>query len=154
MGKMWRAILGVAVMAAVAAGCSGSSGTAPSTPQVMSVAGTWTGNVTALGAPALLQWTVTQSGASVSGPALVLLPTGTVLVNGTLTGTVSNLTFTYSIAIAAGGIPSLPLCTGQMDGSVSGTTIASTTLNGTLNLTTSTCPAAIAGAPISMVKTG
>jgi hypothetical protein len=155
VGKRLSAALGVVVMAAAAAaGCGRSGGTAPSTTQTTDVSGTWSGNITALGAPAILRWTLTQNGASVSGPVLVLLPTGTVLLNGTLTGTVSGQTLAYSITVVAGGIPSLPQCAGQMDGSVSAATAAPSPLTGTLNVVGTSCPSPLANTPISMVKTG
>jgi hypothetical protein len=150
---MRRRLYLMLMLAATAGASCGPATTTPSTPQAMNVSGAWSGDLTTVGAPARMTWTLTQTGTSASGPVLVVLSSGTVLLNGSLTGTVNNLSFTYTIAIAAGGIPTQPLCTGQLAGSASGASTKPATLTGVLNLTSSTCPVPIASTPISMIKT-
>jgi hypothetical protein len=87
-----------------------------------------------------MTWTLTQSGASVTGPAIVTLPSGIVLMNGTVNGTVSASTLTYTISVQPGGIPSQPACSGQLGGAVSQSTGTNPlTLSGSYSVVSSTC---------------
>jgi len=149
MRKRWGVILSVAV---IAAAC-GRQDVGPSvSTEPMNVSGAWVGNVITAGVPALMTWTLTQSGTNVAGQTLVLLSTGTVLLNGTFSGTVAGQTLTYTISIASGGIPSQPQCTGQMEGTTTGTGTMPATLTGSLNLRSSSCASPISTTSITMNK--
>ncbi len=127
----------IVVVLLLAAGCSDKS--TPTAPSPPNLTGTWSGALTLQDTPAQMKWTLAQSGTAVSGPVLVLLPTGVVLMNGSLTGTLSGTTLTYTIAVSPGGIPSNPACTGQLDGTAAVTSGAAPTLTGTYALKSSTC---------------
>jgi len=86
-----------------------------------------------------MTWTLTQNGAAVAGPVLVLLPSGIVLLNGGLTGTASGSTMSYVINIGAGAIPSQPTCVGQLGGSATSSFGTPSTLTGTYSVNSSSC---------------
>src|SRR5256885_212434 len=102
-------------LAVSAAGCSSSVSTStspPAGPDSSTLTGTWAGDLSLTGTTAKMSWTLTQAGSNVTGRALVLLPNGTVLLNGAFSGTFSGAVLSYTIDISAGGIPSQPACTG------------------------------------------
>ncbi len=109
------------------------------TPLPIDLTGAWAGNLSVQDMAARMTWTLTQTGATVTGPVLVALPSGTVLLNGTLSGTLLGSTLTYTITVPAGGIPSQPSCTGQLGGSVNATIGVVSTLAGSYAVTSSTC---------------
>ncbi len=96
-----------------------------------------------------MTWALTQSGTTVTGPVTIALPTGTVLLNGFLTGTLTGTTFDYTITVAAGGIPLQPTCAGQLKGTLAAT---ATTMTGPMNLTSSTCASPITNQNVTMTK--
>jgi len=90
----------------------------------------------------------------VSGPVTLGLPTGTILLNGFLTGTLNNATSTsgsldYTVTVAAGGIPTQPSCAGQLKGTMAAST---TTLVGPMGLTSTSCTVAITSSNITLTK--
>jgi hypothetical protein len=116
----------------------------------VNLSGTWRGNLTVNNVAALMTWTLTHANASVAGPVLIALPTGSVLMNGALTGTVSGTTLAYTIAVPAGGIPPQPTCSGQIAGTAN---IASaSTLNGTYTLASSTCATGLTTGAFTLTK--
>jgi hypothetical protein len=134
----------------VIAGCTEKSPGAPSSPPTVN--GTWAGDLTIDGVTARMTWTLTQSGSAVSGPALVLLPSGTVLLNGSLTGTLTGTSLPYTINIAAGGVPTRPTCTGQLTGTMTLTVAATSTLQGPMAITSNTCTPPLTGATLTLTK--
>ena len=116
-----------------------SSTTTPSPTPNTSLTGTWSGDLLLQGVAARMTWTLTQNGSGVSGPVLVLLPTGTVLLNGALNGTVSGSTVNYTINIGNGAVPSQPNCTGQLGGTVTSSFGTPSTLTGNYAINNSTC---------------
>lgn len=119
-------------------GCSDT--TTPSTPtQQPTVSGRWTGELTIQGVTGQMVWTLTQTGNSVTGPATIGLPNGVIFVNGTLNGTLSGTTLTYTIAVAATGVPSQPACTGQFAGTMTVSTGTVSTMTGPIGLTSTNC---------------
>ena len=135
MRKLFATILLLSCMAACAVERTTPTQPSPST----TLTGTWSGDLTLLGMSGRMTWTLTQTDASVAGPVLVLLPSGTVLLNGALVGTVSGSTLTYVINIGPGAIPSQPECTGQLGGAVTTAFAATSTLAGTYTVNSSTC---------------
>ena len=73
--------------------------------QTTDLTGTWRGNFAVQTVTSEMVWTLTQSGTSVSGPVLVRLPNGVVLLNGFLTGTLSGSSLAYTISVGQQGIP-------------------------------------------------
>jgi hypothetical protein len=75
----------------------------------------------------------------VTGPVLISLPTGTVLLNGTLTGTLSGSSLPYAIAVAPLGIPTQPTCTGELGGTMTVSSGTVSTMTGPIAVTSSNC---------------
>jgi hypothetical protein len=120
------------------------------TPQ-LDVSGRWGGDMSFMGVTGRMTWTLTQSGTAVTGPVLVSLPTGTVILNGSLTGTLTGSSLAYTIAIPQNGIPSLPSCTGQMAGTMTVATVA-TSMAGSLGVTNSTCNIQFSNSNVTLLK--
>jgi len=105
-----------------------------------------------------MSWVFTQTGTTASGPVTVSLPNGIVLMNGLLTGTVSNATSTaatlaYTIAVGAGGIPAQPACSGQFGGTMSATAaVAPAKMTGDFTVRTSTCTSPLANGTLTLTK--
>lgn len=135
---MRQVLLGVLVFGFLS-GCSNSSTPGGPTPSSLNVTGTWSGGLTVQGQQGRMTWTLTQSGSTVTGPVLVGLPSGVILLNGTLTGSLTGTTLTYSINIAQGGIPTQPSCTGRLDCTAAVTQGTPSTMAGTYTVATSTC---------------
>jgi hypothetical protein len=99
-----------------------------------------------------MTWSLMQTGTSVFGPVLVLLPSGVVLMNGTFAGSLAGDVITYTITVAAGGIPDRPTCTGQLAGTVTATIGLPSTLQGSYALTASACPTPFSSGNFTLVK--
>ena len=115
-------VLCSAVWFSASCGDSNSSPTSPSTP-TLNLTGTWTGTFSIPGDQdpvRIRSWTATQSGASVSGPMVLVVDEEEgqeFLVNATLTGTVSATQLTSAtFTVAAGGIPDPGLATCSIRG--------------------------------------
>lgn len=135
-------LLGVIVVA----GCDNDSPSAPS--QTLSLTGTWRGTITVAGASAQMTWALTQTNAAVSGPATVTLSNGIVLLNGTVSGSFANPVLTYTMTVPPGGVPLLPVCTGQVGGTMTAT--SPNVLTGTYRVTSSTCETGITDGTFTM----
>lgn len=146
---MRNAIATLLTAGVVAAACGGASPTSPPSTRP-TLTGTWSGELLVQSTPARMTWTLTQDETLVNGPVLVSLPTGTVLLNGILSGTLTGATLDYTIRVSAGGIPAAPSCTGRIGGvaTLSGTS----TLNGTLQLISSDCEPPIANATFTLTR--
>jgi hypothetical protein len=136
------------LVAGACASCSAKPPTQPTPP--ISLTGTWRGSITVSGVPSLMTWTLTQTNASVSGPVLVTLPTGVVLMNGSLSGTLSSSTLTYTIAVPAGGIPPQPACSGQLGGTT--TVVSASSMTGSYTVTSSTCATGLTAGSFALTK--
>ena len=143
----------VLVLALAGAACSKATSPATPTPTATSVDGKWTGDLSVLGTLARMTWTLTQTDTTVTGPVLVQLPTGTVLLNGTLSGTLSGSTLVYTIAVSPGGIPFEPACTGQLAGGVAVSISTASTLTGSYNVVSSTCSTPFSSGNFTLTKT-
>ena len=137
---MLRRFLPVLAVLLVASACASSDTTVSPTPGTLDLSGKWTGNLTVDNLSAQMTWTVTQTNNSVTGPVLVQLPNGVVLLNGALSGNLSGSVLTYTIAVSAGGIPTYPSCTGKLGGTVTASTGATSTMAGSYALESATCP--------------
>jgi len=127
------------LLAAAAARCSSGKSTSPTSPTAFVVTGVWTADVAFQGITGRMTWTLQQQDTAVSGPVLMALPTGTVLMNGTLQGTRAGSQLTYSIAVGPGNIPTQPSCTGTLSGTMTITSTTTPTMTGPLGVAASTC---------------
>lgn len=149
---MHRGLLTLCLCLALSSACSDKSPSTPTTPQPTDLSGTWSGGLTVEGAAARMTWTLTQNNAGVTGPVLVGLPSGTVLLNGSLTGTLAGSTLTYTIAVGAGGIPAQPQCVGQLGGTMTVTAGAPSTLAGNYAVRSSTCTTPFNGGNLTLTR--
>jgi hypothetical protein len=125
-------------VALLAAACVQSSPNRP-TPSPATLTGTWAGDFPVQGQTARMSWTLTQTNASVTGPALIGLPNGVVLANGVVTGTFADPTLTFIITIGPGAVPAQPTCSGQLAGIATASFAAVSTLTGNYTATSSSC---------------
>ncbi len=86
-----------------------------------------------------MTWTLSQTGTSVTGPVTIGLPNGVVLLNGTLSGTLTGTSLDYTIAVAASGVPDQPACTGQLGGTMTVTTGTVSTMTGPIAVRSTNC---------------
>lgn len=145
--RLLRAALAVAALVATTA-CDAELPAEPSEP--LNISGEWRGSITVNGVPARMTWTLTHISASVTGPVLVALPTGLVLMNGALTGTLGGTTMTYTIAVPAGAIQLQPACSGQIGGTT--TVVSPSNMNGTYAVTSSTCTTGLTNGSFTLTK--
>jgi hypothetical protein len=149
---MYRAILVSCLCLAVSA-CGSTSPSTPTSPQTLDLSGTWSGDLAVTGATARMTWTLARSSATdVTGPVVINLPTGTVLLNGVLSGTLAGSTLTYTIAVGPGAIPSQPACTGQLAGSMTATIGVTSTLAGNIAVKSSTCTIPFSGGNLTLTR--
>jgi hypothetical protein len=99
-----------------------------------------------------MTWTLSQTGTAVTGPVVLGLANGTVLMNGFLTGSVSGTTLTYIISVGPGGIPLQPSCAGQITGTMAVTIAGVSTLAGTPTVTSSTCTPPFPAGSITLTR--
>lgn len=150
---MRTALTAALLVAAVALSpaCS-NNGSTPSAPTPTNVAGTWAGNVTVADASTRMTWTLSQTDTAVTGPVLLALANGVVLMNGFLTGTISGSSLAYTISVGPGGIPLQPSCAGQISGTMAVTLGATSTLTGTPIVSSSTCTPPFPGGSVTLTK--
>ena len=134
------------------AACSNDSSSPTSPSTTLNLTGTYAGDITVQGAPARMVWTVTQTGNAVTGSVVVSLPSGTVLLNGAVSGTVTGTSIAYTIIVSPGGIPAQPACGGQLSGTATGTTTAPFTLSGNYNLVSSTCTSPLTSGTFALTR--
>jgi hypothetical protein len=143
-----RRILFPALLLASAVACtSNSTPTMPAAP--LNVTGKWTGAISFQGISGNMTWQLTQTDSNVSGPVTIALPTGTVLLNGFLTGTLTGSSLDYTVSVAPGGIPTQPACAGQLKGTM---TVTATTINGPVGLSSSNCTSLMATTTVALNK--
>ena len=147
-----RRLLVLVLMLGWMAACTATTTTPtePSAPPTLT--GTWSGNLTLDSTTARMTWTLTQTDAAVAGPVLVAVPSGTVLLNGALVGTVSGSTLAYVINIGPGAIPSQPVCTGQLGGVMTTSFGTTSTLAGAYHINSSTCATVFSNGAFTLTK--
>jgi hypothetical protein len=139
----------VAVLLLPACGKDDSPG-AP-TPTPIDLTGRWAGDLSFQGATGRMTWTLTQASAAVTGPVLVTLPSGTVVLNGFLTGTLSGSSLAYAISVAPNGIPSQPSCGGQIGGTMT-VAAAPVSMGGNISVISTNCAIQFATGTFNMTK--
>jgi hypothetical protein len=153
MPALWP--LPVLVCAAALSGCDGNGTTRPSAPTqgpTLNVTGRWVGDLTIQNVTGRMTWTLSQSETSVTGPVLIGLATGTVLLNGTLTGMLNGSSLSYSIDVAPNGIPAQPTCTGQLVGTMTVSTGPVPTMIGPIGVASSTCPIQFTTSTVTLTR--
>jgi hypothetical protein len=142
----------LAAISLVAIACDDDkSPTAPTAP--LDVSGRWATDITIQTVPTRMTWTLTQSATgSVTGPVLVGLGNGIVLLNGILTGTLTGSSLASTIAVAPGGIPSQPTCTGQLGGTMTVTSGAVSTMVGPMTVISSNCTLQLPSTNVTLTK--
>ena len=132
-----------------AVACSTDSGVTTTMPTPVTLTGNWNGPISLQGFSASMTWQLTDTGSNVTGPVIILLPTGTVLLNGFLTGTVTGSSLSYTISVGPGGIPAQPNCVGQLKGTM---TFTAATMNGSVGLSSSNCTSLSASTTVTLTK--
>jgi hypothetical protein len=150
-GPAARLLLGI-LFAAVGTIACGNNTPATPTPPETTVNGKWLGDLPVRDVTANMTWTLTQSNGAVTGPVLILLPNGIVLLNGSLAGTIAGSTLTYTISVDAGGIPAQPTCTGQMAGTMAVSIAVTSTMTGPMTVTSSNCAPPFSSGTVTLTK--
>jgi hypothetical protein len=119
--------------------CNNDTPSTPTQPDAINVTGRWRGGIIYAGTGGEMNWTLAQTGNAVTGDVVLTLPSGIVLLNGKLTGTLTDTTLPITITVPAGGIPNRPTCTGTIVATMHYNPVAVPTLNGLLSVTQSTC---------------
>ena len=135
---------------AVAACGDNKPPTSPSA-QTLNLSGNWAGDLPVQDSLARMTWTVTQNNNTVTGPVLIVLPTGVVLLNGALSGTLSGSTLNYTIDVTPGGIPSEPACSGRLGGLVTAA-VGQATLTGSYEVRSSSCTPQFSSGSFTLTK--
>lgn len=138
---MSRAIAILVFVACCTTACGDDTAPAPS-PN-LNLTGSWRGAVGIDLGAAQMTWTLTHTNTAVTGPAVLTLANGIVLMNGTVTGTLAGAVLTYSLNVPAGGVPLLPACSGQVAGTMTAT--SPNLLTGGYQLVSSTCTTVLTG---------
>jgi hypothetical protein len=146
-----RRELAVAVALAISTACGvehQSTQLSP-TPSQVDVSGRWATDVTVQGVSARMTWMLTQATGGITGPVLVSLPNGIVLLNGSLTGTLAGTSMPYTIRVGTEGVPSQPACSGQFGGTMNVTT---TQMSGSMALISSNCAVQFPANGVTLTK--
>ena len=146
MRAIWCALLVAAILSTA---CGDEMPTEPTNPAT-SLTGVWRGNITVNNVSTTMTWTLTQTGTSVAGPVVIALPTGVVLMNGTVAGTLSGTTLAFTVTVPPGGIVSQPGCSGQITGA--NAVMSSTTMNGAYSVVNSTCTTGLTNSTFTLTR--
>ena len=125
---------------------------APSQLTRLTVTGRWIGDLTFQDVTGRMTWTLTQNGTAVTGPVTIGLPSGTVLLNGTLTGTLDGSALAYTIAVAPNGIPTQPTCMGQLGGTVTVSPGTNPTMAGSIAIMSANCSILFSGTSFTLTR--
>jgi hypothetical protein len=151
-----RAVAAVA-FGLIAASCGGSSSsgpsptpapTAPSVPAI-TLTGTYAGNAIDSSGPGTMTWRITQTGTAISGIADAGTPLDGNAFHGSVTGTLTGSSLTFTLTVPAGGVNGQPTCTVSITGT--GTAASSSSITGTYS-GTSTCAAAFTAGQFALSK--
>ena len=146
MNAMRCALLLAAILSTA---CGDELPTEPTNPAT-NLTGVWRGTISVNTVSTTMTWTLTQTGTSVSGPVVIALPTGLVLMNGTVAGTLSGTTLGFTVTVPPGGIASQPGCSGQIAGA--NTVASSTTMNGAYSVVNSTCTTGLSNGTFTLTR--
>ena len=156
ISRRTAALLAACVIQSIVAGaCSFERTSTPLAPtqNQIDLTGRWGTDITVQGISGRMTWTLTQTATnSVTGPVLVGLPSGTVLFNCFLTGTLAGTTFPYTITVSPGGVPNQPSCTGQLGGTMTVTMGAVSRMVGPMSLIGSNCTIQLPNTSLTLTK--
>jgi len=140
------------VLLGLVMGCSADK--SPTAPQAggLNLTGTWNGPIVVDTSEARMSWNLTQVNDVVSGPVLVLLPNGIVLLNGFLNGTLAGMSLTYTISVGNGGVPTRPTCVGQLTGTMTVTVAPTASLSGPMGVSSSNCTPPFGTSTITLTR--
>ena len=97
-----------------------------------------------------MTWQLTQNGTALSGSAAITETNQGITGNGSMTGTVTGSSFTFSLSVAAGGFSgSAASCTASITGN--GSTLSATTITATYSGSNS-CGGAVSSGQITLSK--
>jgi hypothetical protein len=133
-------------------GCNESGSTMTPSPSTTQISGTWNGPVTVNGTEGRMTWVLSQNGTAVTGPISMGFPSGIILLNGTFNGTLTGTTLSGSIAVAPGGIPVYPTCTGQLSATMNVILGPVSTMNGPVALVSNTCPVPFTSSTVTLTR--
>ena len=124
----------VVLVATLASACGG--GTSPS--PALNLTGTWSGMLgqPQSGSALRVTWMATETGTTVSGPAVLVKPASNVPATGTMTGTLSGSQLTLTDTVPAGTVAVFLSCTVAGTGSA---TASAQTISGSLQTTFTNC---------------
>jgi hypothetical protein len=146
MRAIWCALLVAAILSTA---CGDEMPTEPTNPAT-SLTGVWRGTIIVNNLSATMTWTLTQTGTSVTGPVVIALPTGLVLMNGTVAGTLSGTTLGFTVTVPPGGIVLQPACSGRIAGA--NTVVSSTMMNGAYSIVDSTCATGLTNGTFTLTR--
>ena len=140
---------GLLLAAFLSTGCGDELPTEPTNPAA-DLTGTWRGTIIVNNLSSTMTWTLTQAGTSVTGPVMIALPTGVVLMNGTVAGTLSGTNLGFTVMVPPGGVVLLPGCSGQ----IAGTNMVGSpsTMTGTYSVVNSTCAIGLTNGTFTLVR--
>jgi hypothetical protein len=140
---------GLLLAAILSTACSDEMPTEPTNPAT-NLTGVWRGSITVNNVSTTMTWTLAQTGTSVTGPVVIALPTGVVLMNGTVAGTLSGTSLGFTVTVPPGGIVAQPGCSGQIAGA--NTVASSTTMNGAYSVVSSTCTTGLTNGTFTLMR--
>jgi hypothetical protein len=152
MRLKFRAGLLSFVILAAGSACTQKSSPSTPTPGPLDLTGRWNASLIFQGVNSGMLWTLNQNNSAVSGPVLLSLPSGTVLLNGFLQGTLNGTSLPYTITVSPGGVPSQPSCAGQLAGTMTVGNTTPPTMAGTLGVGSSSCTIQFPGSNITLTK--
>jgi hypothetical protein len=135
--------------AILSAGCGDELPTEPTNPAT-DLTGTWRGTIPVNNLSSTMTWTLTHTGTSVTGPVMIALPSGAVLMNGTVAGTLSGTNLGYTVTVPPGGVVLLPGCSGQIAGA--NMVASATTMNGAYSVVNSTCAIGLTNGTFTLTR--
>jgi len=116
----------VTLLLAILYGCGGDS--SPTEPQNLSLSGIWSGTASDSSGAGTFIWRLTQTDNNISGSVTIITPLGSVACNGTISGTLSDATLTFTMDISN---CSAPYSGCSITASGTATVINDTTIDGT-----------------------
>jgi hypothetical protein len=114
----------------------------------ISLNGTYAGTASDNTGPGTLSWVLTQSGSKITGS--VTLGAGNITGHGTVSGTLSGSTLTFTISIPAGGLP-FPYASCVIAVSGTANNVTSSSINGTYSGNNS-CTGSVSGGTFNLVR--
>ena len=140
------------VLLGLTMGCGADKSPTAADAGGLNLTGTWNGPIVVDTTDARMSWNLTQVNAVVSGPVLILLPNGIVLLNGFLNGTLAGMTLSYTISVGNGGVPTRPTCAGQLSGTMTVTVAPTASLSGPMGVSSSNCTPPFGTATLTLTR--